>query len=1116
MSGQPTQSSIFAKREYQAMITPPMKNKDIRDVSHKDLAAIREERCSQPHGGFVLQPHQEFVRTFMRPVSHVRGMLMFWKTGVGKTCGAIQVADNFWKMARKYKVNIVILAPAKLTQNFIDTLSGPCLRATVRDANETTRSVLQHYDIISHKGYVLKVLGERVLKNGKPVRDESGKVQYRITGPPIKYLRNTLLIIDEAHSMTGAGTSNRFAIEKVINHRKTQNLKILLLTATPMNNVASEIIPLLNFVKAPGHKINLHDVFVEKPLRFKPGGRDALARAAQGIVSFVRGGNPYTYAQQIDQGKIIPPLKFTPVIACPMSDFQQEAYLRYQNDNEKNSQQSFNHLLRDCSLMVFPDITSDGKHIIPTTGKSVMLRLGHKLKRKNIIPLCRKRFQGMKIEQDFIRVSDSSANVLGGNFLRECNLRTFSSKYWRCLREINQNVRGTGMKGPGKIFVSCLLVWMQARLFEQVLLANGYLPYDANSNIVPDDSRCSECGVAKKHHGSKNHRHNPARYVVITGTQDEDDDTTRVIRTFNDHNNRYGQQIKVLIGTQVLQEGINLTNMTEVHILQGHWHLTAEEQIVGRAIRHCSHIDVMRDGVTYPVVRLYRYVTTFSGRDKKRLTIEQTIYQKAEEKLRLIKEVEQILVNCAVDCPILHNYNRNLVEIQKQKDCGKPGHPSCLPRNNFTDGDIHCRDPLLKVWFRRGTYTPPRPEELDDTTYEPRKQMGHEIKTCLKHLQDYFRVEIQATLSDLVRYVRNHYPAHKQKYFDKNYLFEAIKLCRPRTDNDKNRYSAELRDQYDQPCYLIKRHQYYIRQPCSLPESASIQRRVSAIPNLDRYQTLNTMMIKDGYRDGDATARVKFRYEKQYYDDRPVSKIYGIWAQNPKSLIPIFKLCDTRRSDKSRGENCGTYSTKELKHYIKYLRITPPRGGEFKSKGRMCQAIQDELLRRERTLPSKQLYFRVPVNANDPRFVFPLKIVHRRSYIETFLRRFSKRVKYFFDKEQKTIYLKPTEMFNDIDPKIIVHVNAKPLTTEEARRWKDKARQPMASINLYGDIIAYLRANKARVTYQFVETKNNKQRWIVLTPTNARLSADIVRWLGAQPMKPNNKKYRTLLHDPEA
>ena len=157
MSWQPSQSSIFAKREYQAMIVPPVENKDITQVSVDELKSIREGRCGQPHGGFVLQPHQEFVRTFMRPDSYIRGMLMFWKTGVGKTCGAVQVADNFRKMARKYKVKIMILAPAKLTQNFVDTLTGPCLRATVRDVNETKRSILDDYDIISHKGYVLKL-----------------------------------------------------------------------------------------------------------------------------------------------------------------------------------------------------------------------------------------------------------------------------------------------------------------------------------------------------------------------------------------------------------------------------------------------------------------------------------------------------------------------------------------------------------------------------------------------------------------------------------------------------------------------------------------------------------------------------------------------------------------------------------------------------------------------------------------------------------------------------------------------------------------------------------------------------------------------------------------------
>lgn len=1108
MSWQPSQSSIFAKREYQAMIVPPVENKDITQVSVDELKSIREERCGQPHGGFVLQPHQEFVRTFMRTDSYIRGMLMFWKTGVGKTCGAVQVADNFCKMARKYKVKIMILAPAKLTQNFVDTLTGPCLRATVRDVNETKRSILDNYYIISHKGYVLKVLGERILKNGKPVRNVHGEIQYRMTGPPIRFLKNTLLIIDEAHSMTGDGTSNRRAIEKVINHRKTKNLKILLLTATPMNNTAGEIIPLLNFMKAPGHKIKFNDIFLDNPLRFKPGGKKKLKNAARGIVSFVRGGDPYTYAQQVDQGKVIYPLKFTPVVACPMSSFQEEAYIRYREELKVNNQKSFNHLLRDCSLMVFPDISVDGNHIIATTGKNVMMRLGRKLKRTNILKLCRKKFKNLKIGTDFIKGSEQFSNVLSGSFLHEHNLQTFSSKYWRCLQEINKNVRGTGMKGPGKIFVSCLLVWMQARLFEQVLLANGYLPYSTKQTVVPNYSRCSECGVQKKDHDTKNHPHTPACYVVITGTQEEDEDTNKIINIFNHPDNRYGKKIKIIIGTQVLQEGISLKNMSEVHILQGHWHLTAEEQIIGRAIRHCSHMDVMRDGIMYPKVRIYRYVTVFKHASKKILTIGQTIYKKAEQKLKLIKEVEQVLVDCAVDCPILYNQNRNLIDIQKQKDCGKPGHPSCLPRNNFTDGDIHCHDQMLKVWFRNGTYNPPAIEDIDETTYNPRKQMGHEIKTCLKHLQDFFRVEIRATLEDLIYYVRNHYPAHKQKHFDKHYLFEAINLCRPRTDNEKNRYGVELRDQYNQPCYLIKRNRYYIRQPSHLSETASIQQRIGAIPNLDRFQTLNNIMSKDGYNNT-RKSREQYMYDQTYYEHRSVSKIYGIWAQNPKTLVPVFKLCDVTRSGKSRGENCSTFSIDDLDQYIDMLHIKRP-ANRLKNKNQRCKLILDDLLIRERTSTKPHLYFKVPVNAKDTRFVFPLKITDRRNYIESYLQRYKKRIKYFFDKDGKNVYLQPAGLFTEIKPEIVTWLSGNVLSDKEMKRLGSKGSPNMVKIELYRDIIEYLDKNAEHLTYRFI-ISNDGQRQIILTAKNKDIDRHIIKWLGAKPVSKKGD-YFILLH----
>ena len=50
-----------------------------------------------------------------------------------------------------------------------------------------------------------------------------------------------------------------------------------------------------------------------------------------------------------------------------------------------------------------------------------------------------------------------------------------------------------------------------------------------------------------------------------------------------------GAEIKVVLGSQIAAEGLDLKFIREVHVMDAWFHLNKTEQIIGRGIRFCSH-----------------------------------------------------------------------------------------------------------------------------------------------------------------------------------------------------------------------------------------------------------------------------------------------------------------------------------------------------------------------------------------------------------------------------------------------------------------------------------------------------------------------------------------------
>ena len=113
---------------------------------------------------------------------------------------------------------------------------------------------------------------------------------------------NRLIVIDEVHNIrkTGDNENKKVAINLEFLVKSAENMRFLLLSATPMYNSYKEIIWLLNLMNTNDRRgrIEVSDIF-NKNGEFKKNGEELMIRKATGYVSFVRGENPYTFPYRI-------------------------------------------------------------------------------------------------------------------------------------------------------------------------------------------------------------------------------------------------------------------------------------------------------------------------------------------------------------------------------------------------------------------------------------------------------------------------------------------------------------------------------------------------------------------------------------------------------------------------------------------------------------------------------------------------------------------------------------------------------------------------------------------------------------------------------------------------
>ena len=170
-----------------------------------------------------------------------------------------------------------------------------------------------------------------------------------------------------------------------------------------------------------------------------------------------------------------------------------------------------------------------------------------------------------------------------------------------------------------------------------------------------------------EYHGWKNYiiyGEGPKRFAIWSG--DENDKIKNEIKyVFNQKINEDGSKIKIILGTPSIKEGVSLLRIEQVHILEPYWNLSRIQQILGRAVRFCSHKDVPKNR---RFVDVYLYLSTLPCKISKTTnekSIDQYIWSIAKKKSKLIQDFEIALKESAIDCNLF--YNRNVYKNDEYK-----------------------------------------------------------------------------------------------------------------------------------------------------------------------------------------------------------------------------------------------------------------------------------------------------------------------------------------------------------------------------------------------------------------------------------------------------------------
>lgn len=642
---------LTAKKEF---IDPNTESADAAPYESYEKESLI--RCSET--AFKLSPHQIFVKRFLSPVTPYNGILLYHSVGVGKTCSAISIAEQHIGLYNKkvlvvlssnlkdnFKKQIFDLTRYDIEKNIANLCTGTKYPDMVIDRKNIPLDIFEkrinklineRYQFIGYKELVnlMEKIKKRIEKSSMDPARHKQRYEEKIR----EYFSDRLIIIDEAHNLRMPSENGKKKISSAFNElfQIVVNTKLLLMTATPVFNDPREIIWLINLLltndKRPS--ISISNVF-DKSGAVTKKGAVILGNAVKGYVSFMRGENPFSF-----------PFRVYP-----------------KQTGDKNM------------IKTMPSFDMKG-NVIPESNRIKTLQLiGSELSPKQI--MIYEQLQPKLQEEDFDDSDDDEGEVDEKisndmqNMLQLCNIvypsenpsRTFGEKgFNECFLKSKVTKKIKYEYRTKEQFLSQCYIKQYApklaRVVDYVKKAEGivfiYSQY-YYSGIIPIALALEHIGFNKLGGNIGENfsidqqvpliNGKRPNYVILSRNKDLSPNNDKEIAIAKSTENSDGQVIKVVIVSKIGTEGIDFKRIREMHLIDPWYNMNRAEQIIGRGIRTCSHIDLPKEKRN---VSIFLHAVTMPENEEE--SIDLRVYRIAENKQKNIQVVENILKSSAVDC----------------------------------------------------------------------------------------------------------------------------------------------------------------------------------------------------------------------------------------------------------------------------------------------------------------------------------------------------------------------------------------------------------------------------------------------------------------------------------
>jgi hypothetical protein len=414
-----------------------------------------------------------------------------------------------------------------------------------------------------------------------------------------------LLIVDEAHSLREDDTKeNKLMSESIQRIAQIANgMTLVFLTATPMFNAFQEIMIFFNIFlwndkrQTAKQRITANSIF-NGDGTFKTADTEATFRGwVHEYVSFIRGENPFTFPFRLP-----PP----PDMVGPLD--------RETDVNDKAITEPRKYLPLVVSYVEGPQ-------------KEAVSKISGKLQ-DDFVPTIVVSPDGRSITKCFEKPRNSAKfqyRYAKGliPFLSPSNVKAHAAKFVTILKCIEAS--------PSITFVYSNFVRGGALQFAMCLEEHGYEPAIGLKLLE---------NVSGEYEGSPK-----GKYAFLTSDMGERQ-ITQLIRRLRKPENANGSDIRVIIGSPLISEGVDFKNVRQVHILDPWYNMSRIEQIIGRGLRTCSH-----SGLPFEEQNCTVYLHTVRFSDSKKETYDEYAYRVyVEAKTAGIAKVKRILSESAVDC----------------------------------------------------------------------------------------------------------------------------------------------------------------------------------------------------------------------------------------------------------------------------------------------------------------------------------------------------------------------------------------------------------------------------------------------------------------------------------